>query len=1028
MTKVIDNSVEKLASALCSEFNTEGEIAIASAYFNVHGYGALKNGLADKPLLFLLGREPTESIKWEEEVLEELEEKEDDMNYFTLLQDAIKFFEDPSRQIRIPNGPFFHGKAYICACPTMKAVRSGVGVVGSSNFTYGGLVSNRELNMMNTDREVIQELSNWFLEQWNNSEDFKDTFLSYLKNYVTTRSPYEVIAKALYETYKSNIEAITDNRALKSLYAHQVLSYRDATLKLQKFDGVLIADATGLGKSRTALALALDARRDGKKVLLIAPKSILETTWRDEMKKTDNPIEAISTEKLSSDPDYVLKEYSDRDFLIVDEAHYFRSPSTNRYASLRELIIRNNAQVVLATATPVNNSLMDLYNLFSLYLKEDCVSDICSDTLKGYFTSNQKRWLHHQKLEMEEVLERFIVRHSREMAKALDREGKLSFPDRILDDDPRDKYSTEINYPRIDKILGLMHFTFYDMSVDKVVGPLRMPDGTPLSRAVEERNRESLKKLIKTIITINIFKRLESSTEAFKTTLKTIDEYIVNAVKYAKQKRYFVPPALKGDLIIGMRDEDEEEADLLPEPEELFSKPKYANIMDKLRMTPKEVTEFEIYCNRDRKNIKQLIDMIPPKDKKYETFRDRLADIVKLINPASRNGVLIFSQYAATSTYLHERLKQENLGLPIMLITGQACRDQYGNSADKTEIIREFQRSGGMLVSTDVLSAGQNLQNAQYVVNYDFPWNPVVLIQRIGRIDRMGSDHEEVYVINILPKNGDPDDPTSLEFFIGLMSKLYLRLEAIRETIGLDASTLGEEAAPRDFGIQQAIAKNDPTILAILEAELEQFTSTPMDALAKIMNERGLEWLRSLSQGIGAYKQGDREGLFILFTDGDEFFWRLKYKGQKETVTSPNEIINTMLKGEIQNSGDMIHYETLIDSMKTMKNELKADLESRLRREKTISGTAPKATTTIKQIYDELAKSGAEGEKLAIAFRKASNRQNIVSALQKARREGNLTEKAKELLTQPDETIIEPPKEKEIKLKRMCWCWIQEPS
>lgn len=249
MTKIIDNSLEKLALALCSEFSTKGEIAIASAYFNVHGYGALKDGLAGKPLLFLLGREPTESIKWEEEVLEELEEKEDDMNYFNLLQDAIKFFEDSTRQVRIPKGPFFHGKAYICACPTMKAVRSGVGVVGSSNFTYGGLVSNRELNMMNTDREVIQELSNWFLEQWNNSEDFKDTFLSYLKNYVTTRSPYEVIAKALYETYKSNIEAITDNRALKSLYAHQVLSYRDATLKLQKYDGVLIADATGLGKA-----------------------------------------------------------------------------------------------------------------------------------------------------------------------------------------------------------------------------------------------------------------------------------------------------------------------------------------------------------------------------------------------------------------------------------------------------------------------------------------------------------------------------------------------------------------------------------------------------------------------------------------------------------------------------------------------------------------------------------------------------------------------------------------------------------
>jgi superfamily II DNA or RNA helicase len=1020
MTKIIDNSKETLASTLCKEFSDLKEVAIASAYFNIRGYGALKQGLAGKPLLFLLGREPTDSIKWEEEVLKELEEKEDDRDYFELLQNTIKYFEDPKTQIRTVTGPFFHGKAYIAASPNLKEPKSGFGSVGSSNFTYGGLAYNKELNMLNTDREVVKELIEWFFSQWNNAQDFKNTFLSFLKNYMTTRSPYEVLAKALYETYKANIEVSPESLKLKTLYAHQVLSTRDASAKLQAHNGVLIADATGLGKTRTALRLALDAIRDGKKVLLIAPKSILDTTWEDEMEKTNIHLKCVSSEKLSGDPDSVVKHFSDRDFIVVDEAHYYRSPSTNRYAALRDLIIKQNAQVVLATATPVNNSLMDLYFLLSLYLKEDSINDLTGQTLKGYFTGNQKRWLQHQKIEMEQVLERFIVRHSRELAKALDKEGKLDFPRRVLDSDPRCKYTTNIDYQKIDALLDRMNFTFYDFSVDKLTGQMKLPDGAPVSQAVEARNREFLKKLIKIIIIINIFKRLESSVEAFKATLRSLDEYTVRATKYAQEKGYFVPPALKGDPLFTL-DEG------IPDPEELFSKPKYAAIAHSLKMTPQEVKKFVADCKKDRKIIKELIGIIPATDKKYDQFKDRLEDIIKQISLNSNNGVIIFSQYTTTATYLYDALNGEKFKHPLLLTTGTICKDCDSKHSGKTDVIRDFQKSGGILVSTDVLSEGQNLQNAQYVINYDFPWNPVVLIQRIGRIDRMLSKHKEVYLTNLLPKNGNPDDPASLEHFIGLMQKLYDRLEAIRSTIGLDASTLGEEAAPKDFGFQAAIAKNDPTLLDAMTKELEQFTNSPMDTLAKMMSEKGLDWLQSLPRGIGAYKQGNRQGLFILFTDGEEHYWRLRYydKG-KETVSSPNEIINVLMEGETKNSGENIGYEKLIERMSRIKQELKAEIETSKRREKAIAGFPIKATHIIKEIFDELAKSGEEGEKLAIAFRKASSRQSVVNALNHARREGNLLKKAKELLLKEDTSPpTETTPEKETKLTRVCWCWIQ---
>jgi superfamily II DNA or RNA helicase len=1027
LTKIIDNSKEKLSEALTREFDDARELAIASAYFNVHGFGALRNGLINKPLKFLLGREPTESLKWEDEVLKELEEKEDDQDYFNLLQEAIKYFEDPQREIHAIEGSFFHGKAYVGTYPSMKEIRRGVGVVGSSNFTYGGLVKNRELNMLNTDREAIEELVAWFDSQWKSSIDYKDTFLSFLKNYITTRTPLEVIAKALFEFYKSNLETGADRKHLKSLYAHQVLTVRDASMKLEKYGGVLIADATGLGKSRAALQLALDAIQNDRRPLLIAPKSVLDTTWKDEMRRANINIESISSEKLSSDPDSALKDYVNSTFIIVDEAHFFRTPSTNRYAALRDLILKNKAQVVLATATPVNNSLMDLYFLLSLYLNENSIYDLYGQTLRGYFNANQKRWLNDEPIALEQVLERFIVRHSRELAKALDKEGKINFPKRELDLDPRDKYSIKIDFEKIDSILSSMDFSSYDLSIDRLGDQLTLPDGKRMSDESLVTHREALKKLIKVIVIINLFKRLESSLQAFTDSLDTYADYMHRAAKYAKESGYFVPPKMKGDPLFDFDEEDE--SDKLPDPEELFSKPKYQSLRERCKLTPDEIKVFSDSCEKDLNTIQKIKDTLPKKDEKFDSFLSRIVDISKDIK--NNNGILIFSQYAATSSYLYERLTKENrIKLHLTLVTGGECKDRDDRSSDKTELVREFQREGGILISTDVLSAGQNLQNAQYVANYDFPWNPVVLIQRIGRIDRMGSDHNKVYVINVLPKNGDPEDPKSIEHFLGLMKKLYQRLEAIRQTIGIDATTLGEKAEPKDFGIQEAIAKNDPTILDRIARDLEQFTSDPKDTLAKIINEKGYSWLESLPKGIGAIKKGlERDGLFILFSDGTDFYWRLKYYDQKkELVTSPTDIVDTIMEGDIQNSGESIDYASLVGRMRDMKEDLKQQLEVQVNRERALAGVPPRPTQLIRDIYNDLANSGtADGEELAALFRDQSNRQAVVTAMQNARKEGKLLEKAREMLRQSaatqdnGETQSAPA---EVKLTRICWCWI----
>ena len=1017
MARIIDNSRETLKDVLNRELGEVGEVAIATAYFNVMGFGDIEDGLKDKPLRLLLGRPPEETIKWEDEILRELEEYEDDPQYFKLLQRAIKYFEDPSRQVRIVEGRFFHGKAFMGAHPSLSEVRRGFAVVGSSNFTHGGLLTNRELNMLNTDREAVQELADWFQRQWSDdaSRDYKQEFLSKLKAYTTSWSPYEVVAKSLWETYKQDLER-REESALKKLHPHQQLSFINALDKLEKYNGVLIADSTGLGKTRTALALVHHYRREGVKALLIAPKSILETTWKDEMWKTDIRVESINSEMLSANPS-IIDDYINREekpgLIIVDEAHFFRHPNTNRYQALSKLLYLTMAKVVLATATPVNTSLMDLYHLLALYLPENTIYDKHGKTLRNYFIENQKKWLNKEPIDMDDILRKFVVRHSRELAKSL---SKLNFPQRKLH---TIKYELGVDVEKLAEALDQLNFAFYDLAIERLSGEFKLPDGTSASKYMEQA--ENLKKLVKQIQRINLLKRLESSLEAFRVSVERYIRYIDYANKYARQDRVYIPPRLKGDLFTLI---DDEESQDLPEVERIFRKE--PELLSKCILTQDEIENFTESNNEDLKTLKKVLNMLPKVDYKLEKLLQEIEKIYPSLG--GKNGIIIFTVYVDTATYLYEHLKKKfksdeygNGGRKLLLVTGSSAEEDSGKHLEEADAVKQFQSNGGIMVSTDVLSAGQNLQNAQYVVNYDFPWNPVVLIQRAGRVDRLGSPYETVYLYNVLPRKGSPEDPTTLEYFLNLMSRLYERLEAISETIGLDASTLGEEARPKDFSDQLRIANEDNTVIEDLERRVEQFTRDPLDDLAKIINEKGYDWIKKLPDGIGAIKIGERDGVFALFTDGQNYYWRLKWLDKGETIDNPSEITKMLLSGDAHNKGEKIDYDQLVDKLKQLKTELMKKLEEERKRRITIDDVPP-PNKVIKEIYDAFEKLGEY--ELAARFRDASGNTQIVRMLKKALDEGRLLEEAKKLLTNTTEK--KPTINKLPKLKRVCWCLIQQ--
>lgn len=1108
MTRIVDNKKDTLADLLNRELADTKEVAVATAYFNIRGFNAIATGLDDKPMKLLLGREPQESkSKPDDEILKEVEENEDSADYFNMLQQVIQYFKDEKREVKKIEGRFFHGKTFIAVSPSLTDVKTGIGVVGSSNFTYGGLVSNRELNVLLTDREVIKELSEWFLEQWSTALDYKDEFLTLLQNYTSAWSPYEVIAKALYETYYRDLLEDRDRNFLKrlELYPHQYLTFINAKEKLEKYKGVIIADSTGLGKSRVALAIAQDmSLNKGTRTLLIAPKAILETSWKDEIKRSNINmyIEECSTEMLSQNPD-VIKKYIEEEeeeererkrkrpwLIIIDEAHYFRRPSTNRYKALQELNTKtktkNDAYLVLLTATPVNTGIMDLCHLLALYLPDNILIKLglANNMLRNYFSQREKELSNGKPINMDDVLQEFLVRHSRMLARTLSKD--IKFPERVFDDKIK-QYPIRVSLREIYDMLERLNLAPYDLTLERLNPQFRLPDGSRLPLTSEKEKIEQLKELCKVIFRVGLFKRLESSYEAYKLSLERLVKYLKTASSYAQSEGIFLPSRMRGD-ILRLLEEDEEDEDREGEDGEgeregkatvlnmnsrkiaqLFKQNE--ELRERCRLEEEEKKEFIRKCEEDIKIIEELLKKLPDHDDKYTVLEERLHALMPL---KDRNGVIIFTEYFDTAEYLYKRLR--NTFKKVMLVTG---RDSYyeGERSKKADVVNTFQKKGGILVSTDVLAAGQNLQNAQYVINYDFPWNPVVLIQRIGRVDRIGSQHDRVYLINILPKNNRPDDPESLEYFLELMKRLYVRLTAIRETIGLDASTLGEAVVPKDYSIQMQIARNDPTVLKFLEEQVEQFTKSPQDYLVEIIQQQGEEWLKSIPTGIGAIKKADFEGIFVLFVDTDtasrasttvttaatvdtgtttatavgkrNFYWYFKNYDSNEELTSPLLIVEKFLSDKAMNAsgvsasvgagtmnmsatatdgrGERLPYDQIIPRLLEAKHSIMKRLEEQKRKEATFDVNPDKK---VNELCEELRVYGDEGEELAARLRTFSNDRNIVDRLWRARNENRLIDEARALLPAKNDMTLTYSNNNavatNIRLKRVCWCYFKK--
>jgi len=831
-----------------------------------------------------------------------------------LVDSLLAFLCRDEVEVRLYGQHFLHAKAYLFPQ---------VAVVGSSNLTPSGLTRNSELNLVHKSDTVAAALRReWFEPFWAQAEDYKAELIQTLERSkfgAAEYSPFDVFIKALYEYFRDrlDVEAQGPLSLGVDLASFQQEGLREAIRLLERHRGVLVADAVGLGKTYVAMGLLehylLGRRRRGyiPKGLVVCPAQLRDLLWQPKLDEYGIKATVVSMEEMGR-ADFDWRAHNEADLVVVDESHNFRNPSTGRYRNLMKLLAtgKRDKRLVLLTATPINNTAWDLYHQVGLITRaEDAYyQDYGIRNLQTFF-----RAVERGEAELFDLLEEVAVRRSRHDIRrrqeageviALPGKGEIRFPARELE---------ALHYD-----LTRTYGGFY-AEVVAAIEALGLPPYN-VERYRRERDVEAERILERNdaligILKTTFLKRLESSLAAFETSVRRAAHF---------QRRFFDVLVREGRLldsphyrhILALEEEGEEAGGptgLAEALDAVFATLPEVSIADYDLAAVRQAMEADLACldgilrrlerlrgEPSRKSTGVLTRTFGKvMDGKLAAVKARLAQLL-----AQGHKVLLFTYYQDTAHYLYEQLHSDaawraQAGEPeIGLITGQtdgatrtALVRRFAPRANAPDVPGEQPRAGQLqglplqlLISTDVLSEGQNLQDADVVLNYDLHWNPVRMIQRAGRIDRLGSFHPALLILNCFPEEG-------LEELLGLVERLQRRIRDIDKTVGLDGSVLGEAVGARSLVELRRIRAGDRTVLDELEQAMELTSTDEMRLpLVLALQQRGEEQVQEIPLGIHSGRHGPLRGVFFAFRARERHFWRFYPADGAPPITDKRQI------------------------------------------------------------------------------------------------------------------------------------------
>ena len=733
-----------------------------------------------------------------------------------------------------------HAKLYIAHNPSshMKKVYA---YMGSSNLTYSGLTGQGELNAEMDDSHNDERLAEWFDERWEDkfAIDITDELIEVInESWAADKaiSPYHIYLKTAYMLSQDARSGIAEY-TLPPVFKKDLFEFQETAVKIaakhlnnEKRGGAMIGDVVGLGKTITACAIAKVFEQQYYASTLIICPANLQEMWQKYIRTYDLKADVTSMQK-HMDVDN-MRYYK---LVIIDESHNLRNSEGSRYHNIKDLINTMDCKVLLLTATPYNKDFTDLGNQLKLFLDPDADLGIRPEQYITSIGGERQFLMKHNEVfirsirafeqsdkteDWRDLMKLFLVRRTRTFIKenyaSTDssngrkylqfNDGQRSyFPDRIP---CALKYKTK---------KGDQYSRLYSEEMIEVMRELKLPR-YGLSKYIDEKKVEEASKMDKQYLQnlsragsrmmgfcmSTFFKRIDSSGYSF---LLTLYRHILRNMVfiYAIDNKLKLPisdeNALPDDFL---EDDDQNLIPGLPNRESILkevngritvstdpdlymtiAKGYYELIAQKGTGTVKRIDSsyfkrsLKQQLKKDCETIFKMIEMCGA----WETKEDqKLNALEELITKTHGNEkVLIFTQYSDTADYIYRQLQKRG-------ITGIGC--VTGNTSNPTEMVERFSPKSNkanisvedelrVIVATDVLSEGQNLQDAHIIVNYDMPWAIIRLIQRAGRVDRIGQEAEKIQCYSFFPAEG-------VEKVIKLRKRLNDRINENAEVVGSD--------------------------------------------------------------------------------------------------------------------------------------------------------------------------------------------------------------------------------------------------
>ncbi len=722
--------------------------------------------------------------------------------------------------------------------------------LGSSNLTLSGLRVQGELNTDVTDSTACQQLAKWFEERWDDSRclDITQDLIDIIEESWAREdalTPYEVYLKMAYHLAQEALAGLSGEFKLPNEFAALLFEYQSAAVQiaahhLNKRGGVMLGDVVGLGKTLMATAIARIFQDDySLETLIICPKNLVPM-WKKVVSDYRMIAEVISLSRVSEELPK-LRRYR---LVIIDESHNLRNREGQRYSVIQEYITQNESKCVLLSATPYNKSYLDLSAQLRLFIPEDRDLGVRPERYlheigEAEFTSRHQAMIrsivafeHSEHTDdWRDLMRLYLVRRTRTFILNNYTETDPTSGRQFLQMRDGRSFYFPVRVPRTVQFEANEQYTrLYSLDVVTGIAALSLPRyglGQYISEKAAKRATTDEKRLLENLsraglrlmgfCRTNLFKRLESSGASF---LQSIDRHLL--------RNFVFLYAIENDLPISIGTLDAEALDTHTEDEDTDSLQTALDLEEYDENTDEALNvenadsptrtayqrrakqAYDLFANQYRKRFKWLRpSLFTPKLKKQlsedveillevirlcgewqveqDTKLAALHDLIMREHPYEK--VLVFSQFADTVRYLHDVLADNGVE-QMAAATGQSddpTKLAWRFSPVSNQVVVAAEDELRVLISTDVLSEGQNLQDCAIVVNFDLPWAIIRLSQRAGRVDRIGQQSEQITCYSFLPAEG-------IEQIIRLRVRVTQRLAENGEVVGSDEQFFEDQA------------------------------------------------------------------------------------------------------------------------------------------------------------------------------------------------------------------------------------------